>query len=58
MARPVLFVSGDDDSAKNTIKALIESFGFAVIDLGSLQIGGRLQQAGGPIAGRDLLVAG
>jgi predicted dinucleotide-binding enzyme len=57
-ARRVLFVSGDDDSAKNTIKALIESFGFAVIDLGSLQIGGRLQQAGGPIAGRDLLVAG
>jgi 8-hydroxy-5-deazaflavin:NADPH oxidoreductase len=56
-ARRVLFVSGDDDTAKSTIKALISSFGFAVIDLGGLKAGGRLQQAGGPIAGRDLLVA-
>jgi len=41
----VLFVSGDDASAKSTVKALIENFRFAVIDLGGLQTGGRLQQA-------------
>lgn len=56
-ARRVLFVSGDDETAKSLVKALIESFGFAAIDLGALVAGGRLQQAGGPIAGRDLLVA-
>ncbi len=44
-ARRVLFVSGDDASAKSTVKALIENFRFAVIDLGGLQTGGRLQQA-------------
>ena len=37
------------------IKQLIESFGFAAIDLGGVATGGRLQQAGGPLAGRDLV---
>ena len=32
---------------------LIKSFGFEPIDLGGLVTGGRLQQAGGPLAGRD-----
>jgi predicted dinucleotide-binding enzyme len=36
---------------------LIESFGFAVIDLGGLVSGGRMQQAGGPLAGLDLFMA-
>jgi len=49
-------VSGDDESAKTRVKNLIVSFGFAVADLGSLETGGRLQQAGGPLAGRDMLV--
>jgi 8-hydroxy-5-deazaflavin:NADPH oxidoreductase len=56
-ARRVIFVSGDDEGAKTFVKGLIESFGFAAIDLGSLIIGGRMQQAGGPLAGLDLLVA-
>jgi 8-hydroxy-5-deazaflavin:NADPH oxidoreductase len=53
--RRVIFVSGDDAEPKEFIKGLIKSFGFAPIDLGALVTGGRLQQAGGPIAGRDLV---
>jgi predicted dinucleotide-binding enzyme len=56
-ARRVLFVSGDDDEAKRHVSSLIDGLGFAVIDLGGLQVGGRMQQAGGPIAGKDLLLA-
>ena len=52
----VIFVSGDDDEAKQAVQDLIESFGFAAIDLGGLVTGGRLQQAGGPLAGLDLFV--
>ena len=54
----VIFVSGDVESPKTVVKNLIESFGFAAIDLGGLVTGGRIQQAGGPLAGLDLLVAG
>ena len=56
-ARRVLFVSGDHPDAKIQIGGLIESFGFAIIDLGTLKDGGRMQQAGGPLAGQDLLLA-
>jgi 8-hydroxy-5-deazaflavin:NADPH oxidoreductase len=52
----VIFVSGDDEESKRVIKGLIESFGFAAIDLGGLVTGGRIQQAGGPLAGLDLFV--
>lgn len=55
-ARRVVLVSGDDAEAKGKVKNLIASFGFAVIDLGGLKEGGRMQQAGGPLAGLDLLV--
>jgi 8-hydroxy-5-deazaflavin:NADPH oxidoreductase len=53
--RRVIFVSGDDLQSKEFIKGLIESFGFQPIDLGGLVTGGRLQQAGGPLAGRELV---
>jgi predicted dinucleotide-binding enzyme len=53
----VLFVSGDDATAKDVVAGLLQSFGFATVDLGDLHIGGRLQQVGGPIAGRDFLVS-
>jgi 8-hydroxy-5-deazaflavin:NADPH oxidoreductase len=53
--RRVIFVSGDDSEPKGFIKGLIKSFGFEPIDLGGLVTGGRLQQAGGPLAGRDLV---
>ena len=56
-ARRVIWVSGDDEAAKTTIKNLIESFGFATIDLGSILVGGRMQQAKiGPLSGRDILL--
>lgn len=55
-ARRVLFVSGDDADAKGIVSALIESIGFVPIDLGTLATGGRLEQAGGPLAGPDILV--
>jgi predicted dinucleotide-binding enzyme len=50
-ARTVLFISGDDAEAKKPVKRLIEEIGFQCVDLGSLGIGGRLQQLGGPLAG-------
>src|SRR5882762_929939 len=53
--RRVIFVSGDHPEPTAFIKQLIESFGFTAIDLGDLATGGRLQQAGGPLAGRDLV---
>ena len=56
-ARRVLFVSGDDEDAKARVRELIESFGFATIDLGDLAVGGRMQQAKtSPLAGPDFLL--
>jgi 8-hydroxy-5-deazaflavin:NADPH oxidoreductase len=55
--RRVLFVSGDDKAAKATVMNLITSFGFAPLDLGSLKVGGRMQQAmTAPLAGPDFLL--
>lgn len=55
--RRVLFVSGDDAAAKTTVSDLIASFGFAPLDLGSLKVGGRMQQAmTAPLAGPDFLL--
>ena len=44
----VLFVSGDDAAAKAGLRSALEANNFAVIDLGDLATGSRLQQAGGP----------
>jgi predicted dinucleotide-binding enzyme len=52
----VIFVSGDHEEPKAYVKGLITDFGFAAIDLGGLVIGGRLQQAGGPLASVDLFI--
>jgi 8-hydroxy-5-deazaflavin:NADPH oxidoreductase len=49
--RTVLFISGDDLDAKKPVRNLIEEIGFESVDLGSLPVGGRLQQLGGPLAG-------
>jgi 8-hydroxy-5-deazaflavin:NADPH oxidoreductase len=54
--RRVLFVSGDDTAAKDEVARLIEALGYAVIDLGGLEEGGRMQQGDGPLAGKDLLM--
>jgi len=54
--RRVLFYSGDDTAAKGEIAALIERLGFAGIDLGSLEVGGRLAQfPGGPLPNTNLI---
>jgi len=57
-ARRVAFISADDDSAKKRVETLLEGFGYSVIDLGTLRDGGLIQQAGGPLAGRNLLEQG
>jgi predicted dinucleotide-binding enzyme len=57
-ARRVAFISADDDGAKKQVGTLLEGFGYSVIDLGNLRDGGLIQQAGGPLAGRNLLEEG
>jgi 8-hydroxy-5-deazaflavin:NADPH oxidoreductase len=57
-ARRVAFVSADDNDAKKRVETLLKTFGYSVIDLGDLRDGGLIQQAGGPLAGRDLLQRG
>ena len=57
-ARRVAFISADDDGAKKRVETLLEDFGYSVIDLGNLRDGGLIQQAGGPLAGRDFLERG
>lgn len=53
--RRVMFLSGNDASAKAAIAALFDAAGFSAIDLGDLITGGRMQQVGGPLAGHNLL---
>jgi len=57
-ARRVAFLSADDEGAKKRVQALLEDFGYSAIDLGNLRDGGLIQQAGGPLAGRNLLEQG
>jgi predicted dinucleotide-binding enzyme len=52
----VLFISGDDGEVKKIVSELIVSVGFVALDLGSLRTGGRLQQAGGSLAGKNLIL--
>jgi 8-hydroxy-5-deazaflavin:NADPH oxidoreductase len=53
--RRVIFLSGDDASAKAAIAELFQAAGFFTIDLGDLITGGRMQQVGGPLAGQNLV---
>src|SRR5712672_4080266 len=57
-ARRVAFISANDDSAKKRVQTLLEGCGYSVVDLGNLRDGGLIQQAGGPITGRDFLERG
>ncbi len=52
----VLFVAGDDVEAKRTVCDLIKQIGFAPVDTGSLQEGGRRQQPGSPIYNKPMAV--
>jgi predicted dinucleotide-binding enzyme len=51
----VIFVSGDNADVKAEVKTIIESLGFSVVDLGTLAVGGKLQQAKGPLAALNLI---
>jgi predicted dinucleotide-binding enzyme len=54
--RRVLFVSGDDVTARQDVAKLIDRLGFAAIDLGDFEMGRRLQQfPGGPLAGINMV---
>ncbi|TWI91446.1 hypothetical protein LX66_0815 [Chitinophaga japonensis] len=54
--RRVVFYSGDSKNAKAVTHRLLESMGFAGIDLGGLVQGGRMQHfPGGPLAGLHLV---
>jgi|SRR5438874_1105840 len=54
--RHAIFVAGDDESAKRTVIALIESIGFGAVDTGSLVEGGRRQQPGTPFYNQVITV--
>ncbi len=57
-AKRVAFISADDDDAKKRVQTLLENCGYSVVDLVNLRDGGLIQQAGGPIAGRDFFEKG
>jgi predicted dinucleotide-binding enzyme len=57
--RRVLFYSGNDSAAKAEVSALIDRVGFVGIDLGSLDVGGKLAQfPGGPLPNQNLVKVG
>jgi predicted dinucleotide-binding enzyme len=56
--RRVLFVSGDDPSARVTVVDLVERLGFAAVDLGGIAEGGRAQQFGGGVSGKQFVQVG
>lgn len=51
----VLFVNGDNLEANAKMVALISELGFAAIDLGTFQNGGKLQDVGGSLSGIELI---
>src|SRR5260221_56322 len=57
-AKRVAFISADDDDAKKHVDTLLRRCGYSVVDLGNLREGGLIQQAGGPLAGREFFERG
>lgn len=57
--RRVIFLSGNDEAAKLTVEKIIDKMGFAGVDLGRLDEGGKLQQfPGGSLPTLNLLKVG
>jgi len=48
--RRILFYAGDDQDSKERFRAVVDGFGFAAVDLGSLRMG-RLMQVDGSLTG-------
>jgi predicted dinucleotide-binding enzyme len=55
--RLAIYLAGDDPAAKRVVSDLIEQIGFTAVDTGTLAQGGRLQQPGSPIYGKDVSAA-
>ncbi|MFA6086861.1 NADPH-dependent F420 reductase [Mucilaginibacter sp.] len=55
IGKRVIFISGDHTNAKTEVSTTIETLGFSVVDLGTLAVGGKLQQAKGPLAALNLI---
>jgi predicted dinucleotide-binding enzyme len=53
--RRVAFLSGDDPDANKTVSAILENIGFGPVNLGTLDAGGVIQQAGFPLGGLNLV---
>ena len=51
----VIFLSGDDDSAKDAVVELFKAAGIYPFDLGDLITAGRMQHIGGPLAAHNLV---
>ncbi len=52
--RTVIFASGDDAEAKQSVIELINSTGLVAVDLGPLRTGGAMQEVGAPLSGLEL----
>jgi len=52
--RLVLFLAGDDRDAMDPVARLIEETGYAAVDAGRLEDGGRRQQPGSALSGKEL----
>ncbi|MDN3551566.1 NADPH-dependent F420 reductase [Mucilaginibacter aquaedulcis] len=53
--RRMAFVAGDDQDAKALVSDLLSAFGFQPVDMGNLATGSLPQQAGGPLAGLNIV---
>lgn len=51
----VLFVSGDDEEAKAEVSNIISNIGFAPVNLGSLSVGSKFQEAKGALSLLNLI---
>lgn len=55
--RRAIFIAGDDSEAKEIVAKLIEEIGFAAVDGGFLHEGGKAQEPGSTIYGKELTAA-
>jgi hypothetical protein len=56
--RQIVFFAGDDSARKAEFARLLDSFGFAPVDVGTLREGGKLIQLDGPLNGLNALRQG